>query len=122
MSDMLALAKAIDGLTAALVANGAALGATPPPAENNKPGRKPKETPAPAAEPETPAADEPEDKGVEIKKLVLEIAKTDRAGVVALLSEFGAEKAGDVPVAKHVEFLGRLEALKAGGGDGDDLA
>lgn len=120
MSDMLALAKAIDGLTAALVANGAALGSTPA-AEPSKPGRKAKDTPTPAPEPETTAvgAEEPEDKGVEIKKLVLEIAKTDRAGVVALLSEFGAEKAGDVPVAKHAEFLGRLEALKAGG---DDLA
>ena len=121
MSDILALAAAMDRLTDAILGNGATLGATAPQAEDPKATRKPKETAAPAAEPEadTPAL-EPEatDRTPEIKKLVLEIAKGDRPSVVALLAEFGAEKAGDVPIAKHDEFMARLEALKPA----DDLA
>lgn len=126
MSDILALAAAMDRLTDAILGNGATLGATAPQAEAAAPpAAKPKTTkgsattasettaeqPAPSPDPSPEAAD----RTPEIKKLVLEIAKGDRPSVVALLAEFGAEKAGDVPIAKHDEFMARLEALKAEG-------
>lgn len=140
MSDMLRLAEAVADLAVAqnkladaIIATGAVMGAAPeappssprsevstdPQAETPKATRKKAEPKAPEPEPETTSddagADAVQDLSVEIKKLVLEIAKGNREGVVALLKEFGAEKAGDVPLDRHPEFLGRLEDLKAEG-------
>lgn len=140
MSDMLVLATAIQNLADAIIATGAVMGSVEEPSSprsevsndpqaEGKTTRKPKAAaPAETAKPKDTGAsqegagsassagqDEQPDLSVEIKKLVLEIAKGNREGVVALLKEFGAEKAGDVPLDRHPEFLGRLEDLKAEG-------
>lgn len=138
MSDFLKLADAIEnhaealrGLADAILTTGAVMGSVEEPssprsevsndpqAETPKTTRKPREPKAETPKEETKTEDAGQDAqpdlSLEIKKLVLEIAKGNRDGVVALLKDFGAEKAGDVPLDRHTEFLGRLEDLKAEG-------
>lgn len=128
MSDMLALAKAIESLTAALLQNGAALGASPqadaaaPPATSRKTTKGSATTASePSAAQPAPSPDPSPDADVEaqfalVKKAVLDGAKTDRDAMVALLAEFGAAKAQDIKPADYEAFLERAAA------PADDLA
>lgn len=121
MSDMLALAAALDRLTDAIVGNGATLGAAAA-----QPAKAPKATKGSATTASDASADQPApspapspepevvDRSADVKKLVLEIAKTNREGIVALMAEFGgATKAGEIPLADHEAFIARAEELKA---------
>lgn len=82
-------------------------------AESSETAASSTSAPAKQAEPSTPSATEAPDYDSVVAPLVLDTVKrVGRDKVVALISEFGASKAAEIPDEQLADFVSRLEDLQ----------